>query len=206
MPRSPAKHLPNVPHVVPRRTRPILTGRHACGDISRATATKIRGPARLHSLTRRPGRTGEDARCAGVQPGRWRGDDDPQSAGEHRTLRAEVVRPHSATRMAALTSRPATPSGRPVTAGLFRGYPPAHPRRRTGKRSVSAGRSGADIRVRPRRGKGPASTRRPPRAGFEYICKNRGNRRPERAKTPQAPLTRQPGKPTMQMRTRTNAA
>jgi len=75
---------------------------------------------------------------------------------------------------------------------------------------ISSTSSGASTRphretVR-RRAAEPALFRQPIRPEFAFFCKNRGNRRRERAKTDLAPLTRQPDKPSMPMRTRTDAA
>ena len=60
----------NVPRLVPHWTQPIVIGRHAYGDIYRATETKIPGPGHV-TLTYPAGRrrSGADARGARLQEG-----------------------------------------------------------------------------------------------------------------------------------------
>ena len=92
----------NVPRLVPHWTQPIVIGRHAYGDIYRATEMKIPGPGKV-TLTYQPdgGGPAQTLEVHYLQAWRRR-DGDAQHRGKHHRLRARLVQLRADARLAAV--------------------------------------------------------------------------------------------------------
>lgn len=191
-----AGHRPNVPRLAPHRSQSTATGRHADGDINRATERRTSGPRKVTLGSQSAGGSGP-AQTLDVHQLKQGGAAATAMHKTHESIEgfarasfSDALQRGSSLHFSTKNMMPKAYDGWSIS--WTSSSASTRPNRKTlGVRRPKWGRTFAFARR-------PDTVRRCPKRragrglqpGFATFCKNRGNRRRESAKTRQAPLTR----------------